>query len=230
MDIENSKLPNRRRINYSAYLNTNLIRNVVFFGGGIFLFIVGCIVYGLILNLREIPLNEAITGRGYSKLDDANILIDRSSYSLLLYNGTALIKTYRANFGKNINSPKCKAGDLATPVGDYKICEIDTASKYYKFFKLNYPNLNDAKDALRKGVINPLEYQRIKYSLDSNICAYPGTSLGGDVGIQGIGKLNYIFKYLPFNYNWTDGSIAISNEDIDELYSVVKKGTKVAIK
>ena len=56
------------------------------------------------------------------------------------------------------------------------------------------------------------------------------TYLGGNVGIQGIGRLNFLFKYLPFNYNWTDGSVAISNENMDELYSVVKKGTRVVIK
>ena len=54
--------------------------------------------------------------------------------------------------------------------------------------------------------------------------------LGGEIGIHGIGRLNYIFKNLPFVYNWTNGSIAMSDEDIDELYSVVKLGTKVVIK
>jgi hypothetical protein len=53
--------------------------------------------------------------------------------------------------------------------------------------------------------------------------------LGGNIGIHGIGKLNFLFKNLPFVFNWTDGSIAISNEEIDELCGVIKKGTKVTI-
>jgi hypothetical protein len=49
------------------------------------------------------------------------------------------------------------------------------------------------------------------------------------IGIHGIGQLNFLFKNLPFVFNWTDGSIAISNEEIDELYGVIQKGTKVTI-
>ncbi|HQJ45413.1 MAG TPA: L,D-transpeptidase, partial [Ignavibacteriaceae bacterium] len=54
--------------------------------------------------------------------------------------------------------------------------------------------------------------------------------LGGNIGIQGIGRLNYVFKNLPFVYNWTDGSIALSNEDLDEIIKVIKPGTQIVIK
>ncbi len=122
------------------------------------------------------------------------------------------------------------ANDGATPVGVYKICEIDTLSKYHKFFKLNYPNLNDATEALRKGIITQKQFDDIKFEFYYGDCTDSTTALGGNVGIQGIGEYNSIFKNLPFVYNWTDGSVAISNENIDELYKVVKKGTKVVIK
>ena len=194
------------------------------------MFIAGCIIYGIILNLREIPLNQAAAEKGFVNLKYANILIDRSAYKLLLYNDTVLIKSYKANFGRNINVPKCKAGDLATPVGEYKICDIDTTSKYHIFLKIDYPNLIDAREALRKGVINQSVFDKLKFDYDFNLCPDSSTYLGGNVGIQGIGRLDFVFRYLPLNYNWTDGSVAISNEDIDELYSVVKKGTKVVIK
>jgi len=54
--------------------------------------------------------------------------------------------------------------------------------------------------------------------------------LGGNICIHGIGRLNSIFKNLPFVYNWTDGSIALSNESLDEILSVIKTGTQVVIK
>ena len=54
--------------------------------------------------------------------------------------------------------------------------------------------------------------------------------MGGNVGIHGLGRLNLFFENLPFVYNWTDGSIAISNENLDEILTVVRKGTKVVIK
>ena len=54
--------------------------------------------------------------------------------------------------------------------------------------------------------------------------------LGGNIGIHGIGRLNSIFKNLPFVYNWTDGSIALSNEDLDEILTVINTGTNIVIK
>ena len=230
MDSKNINLSKSEITKYTSYLSTNLVRNVVIFSGGILLFIIGCVIYGLILNLREIPLRQAVVKKGFTTLDDANILIDRRSYQLILYNDTVSIKYYKANFGRNINVPKCKDGDLATPVGEYKICYIDTLSKYHRFFKINYPNMIDAREALRKGVITQSIFDKIKFEHDHNLCPDSSSYLGGNIGIQGIGKLNFVFKYLPLNYNWTDGSVAISNEDMDELYSVVKKGTKVVIK
>ncbi len=228
MKIPNSSEGKKSNSFYS--ININLIRNVLFFGGGIILFMTGVIIYGVILNFREIPLREAMAEKGIVKITHPIIVINRLTYSLMLYQDTVLIKTYRANFGRNVNAPKTAAGDLSTPVGNYKICRIDTASKYYKFFEINYPNLSDASEALRKGSITQAQFDTLKYDNDKGICPDPDTPLGGNMGIHGIGKLNYIFRFLPFNYNWTDGSVAISNEGIDELYSVVKKGTNVTIK
>lgn len=226
----NSNTNTGNKTDHISYLNMNLVRNVILFSGGIILFIFGVIAYGVILNLKEVPLKTAMADKGFKQLEDANIVINRASYTLQLYEDTVLIKTYRANFGRNVGVPKTKAGDLATPVGEYKICEIDTNSKYYKFFRLNYPNLNDATNALRIGLINQVEFDKLKFEYYYSSCTSSDTPLGGNIGIQGIGRLDFLFRYLPFNYNWTNGSIALSNEDIDELYTVVKKGTKVVIK
>ncbi len=230
MKEEQQQKNNKIRLYLLAFLNKNMIRNVFLFSGGIIIFVAGVIVYGIIINLREIPLNVIMAKKGINELIHPNILVNRQSYSLKLYDDTVLIKTYRANFGRNVNSPKQRSGDLATPVGDYKICEIDTNNKYYKFFMINYPNISDASDGLRKGEITQEEFDLIKFDYSNGKCPVANTPLGGDMGIHGIGRLDYLFKYLPFVYNWTDGSIALSNQDIDELYSVVKKGTKVVIK
>ncbi len=230
MNDRSDKSYRKIAVGFSSYFNKNLIRHVILFSGGIILFVFGVIVYGIILNIREIPLKEAIKEKGFSKLADPRIIVNRHSYSLNLYQGSVLIKSYKANFGRNVNAPKIRAGDLSTPVGDYKICKIDTIYKYYMFFKLNYPNLEDAAEALRKGWISQAKYNTIKSEQSRGVCPDANTKLGGDIGIHGIGDLNEIFRYLPFVYNWTDGSIALSDEDMNELYSVVKKGTKVVIR
>ena len=214
----------------SEYLNKATVRNVIYMTLAIVLFLSGVIVYGIILNLREIPLSEALNQKGFSELKNPNIVIDRVSFTLDLYEDSVLVKTYRASFGRTLHKPKNRAGDGATPVGNYQVCSIDTSYKYYKFFRLNYPSIDDATDALRKGLISQKEFNNIKFEYYYEGCTGYNLVLGGNIGIHGIGRFNFILKNMPFVFNWTDGSIALSDEDIEEIYSVIKIGTKVIIK
>ncbi len=211
-------------------VSKNSLRNAVYFSGGIVLFLAGTIVYGVILNLREDSLLESLRANGYERFENPNIIIERKSFTLKLYEDSVLIKTYRASFGKNLSSAKTKANDNATPVGEYAICDIDSNDQYHKFLKLNYPNVSDAAEALRKGWITQKEFNQLKFEFYYEGCPKANTVLGGNLGIHGIGKFDYILKNLPFVYNWTNGSIAVSNEAIDEIFSVIQKGTKVVIK
>ena len=215
---------------FSNYVNTNTVKNVIFFTGGIVLFIAGVIGYGVILNLRIDPVKKLMAEKGIKKINHPIIIINRKEYTLSLYNDTTFIKDYRAYFGRNVQSQKSRKNDLATPVGNYQICEIDTTYQYDKLFKLNYPNISDISEGLRKGIITQQQYDSLKDELRNGGCPRTDTELGNNIGIQGLGRLNFLLKNLPFVYNWTDGSIAISNESIDEIYPLVKKGTKVVIK
>ena len=228
--LERLKSINVGPIKFAEYLTKATVRNIIYMTIAILIFLCGVVVYGIVLNTRQTSLIEAMQGKGFSKLNNVNLLIDRSTFTLNLYEGSTLIKSYRASFGRTLRKPKLRAGDGATPVGEYKICSIDTSYKYYKLFKLNYPNLNDATNALRMGWISQKQFDNIKFQFYYQGCVDFNNVLGGNLGIHGIGKFNYILKNLPFVYNWTDGSIAICDEDIDELYSVIKIGTKVVIK
>lgn len=221
---------NKKNNLLKSILDSTLLRNILLTIGATVLFFSGMIVYGIILNLREVPLNESIAQKGFKKLEDVNLIVDRKSYTLNLYEDTVLIKSYRASFGRNLTEKKKLANDGATPVGEYKICSIIDDPTYYKFLRLNYPNLDDAVEALRKSLITQKEFNDLKFQYYYEDCISDNTVLGGNVGIHGLGRLNYIFKNLPFVYNWTDGSIAVSNESLDEILTVIHKGTKVVIK
>ncbi len=213
-----------------SFLESSLLRNIIFTIGAVILFLSGIIVYGIVLNLREIPLEEAMAQKGFTKLEDVNLVVNRKTYTLNLYEDTVFVKSYRASFGRNLLDKKKDANDGATPVGEYKICSIENHPAYYKFLRLNYPNLDDAVEALRKSLITQKEFNEIKFQFYYEDCIDANTVLGGNIGIHGLGRLNYIFKNLPFVYNWTNGSIAISNENLDEILKVIHKGTKVVIK
>ena len=212
------------------YLNKGVLRNIIYLIFAIALFFFGVLVYGIILNLRNVPLSEAMLKNGFTEIKNPKLVVDRQNYTLGIYEESVLIKNYRVSFGKSVHTPKSRAGDKATPVGVYKICKIDTVNKYHKFFQINYPNLEDATNALRKGWISQKEFNDIKFQYYYEGCTRFNNILGGNIGIHGIGELDYVFKNLPFVFNWTNGSIAMSNENIDELYSVIKLGTEVDIK
>ncbi|AFH48416.1 Hypothetical protein IALB_0704 [Ignavibacterium album JCM 16511] len=213
-----------------GFVDGILIRNIILTIVTIIIFLAGVLAYGILLNQREIPLEQAMLDKGFTSLDDVSILIDRKKFTLELYEGNVLIKSYRASFGRNLSDKKKLATDGATPVGEYKVCEIFPQHKYYKFIKINYPNLDDASEALRKGIITQREFNKLKFEFYYSDCTSEDTALGGNIGIHGIGRLNFFFKNLPFVFNWTDGSIALSNENIDELISVIKVGTKIVIR
>jgi murein L,D-transpeptidase YafK len=217
-------------IKATDYINKDVLRNIIYLTLAITIFFFGVLVYGIILNLRDVPLSEALLKTGYTEITNPKIVIDRHNYTLGIYEDSVLIKNYRVSFGKSVLTPKTRAGDKATPVGVYRICKIYTTHKYHKFFQINYPNLEDGGDALRKGWISQKEYNDIKFQYYYEGCTKYHRILGGDIGIHGIGELNYIFKNLPFVFNWTNGSIAMSNENIDEIYSVIREGTEVVIK
>ncbi len=207
-----------------------MLRNIVYSIISIFVFFAGVILYGFIIRSEEEPLREILGANGIVVINSPKIIIDKQHYKLELYSDGKLLKVYKAVFGKSNIHAKKNIYDNITPAGDYKICSIDTTSKYHMFLKLNYPNRIDAANALMDGAITKKEYQEIILTHEENNCMFPKSKLSVEIGIEGIGKFDIIFKNLPFIFNWTNGSIAVSNEDIEELASVVKIGTPVIIK
>jgi murein L,D-transpeptidase YafK len=196
----------------------------------VILFFIGIVAYGIVINMREVSLAESMIAKKITQITDPSIVIDRRNYTLELYSDTIMVKKYNVVFGRNNGSIKLSKNDQVTPIGIYSICRIDTNYTYYKKMYINYPNKLDAGEALKLKIISKEEFFEITKSNRLHKCPYENTILGGEIGIQGIGEYNLIFKNLPFVFNWTNGSAAISNESMDELLSVVDIGTKVTIK
>lgn len=206
-----------------------ILRNIVLLSGGLIVFIAGCILYGIILNIREVPLSEAMAALKIDTLKNVSLQVSLSKYRLYLYSDTILVKKYRFSAGRD-NYKKKEARDKGTPTGNYQICRIDSVHNFHRHFKINYPNLKDIDEAFLEKSISSAEYEKLRKEILAGDCPSFSNVLGGDIGIHGIGKLNFVFKNLPFIFNWTNGSIALSDEDIDELLPVVKNGTQIIIK
>lgn len=141
------------------------------------------------------------------------IFIDKSDYTLWLLIGKDTIKKYNVVFGANPVDDKLRQGDRCTPEGTFKVRDLYPHKSWSKFIWIDYPN----------------EESRRKYNAakrEGRIQA--NAKIGGDVGIHGVPDGYDIM--IEQRTNWTLGCISLMNKDIDEIYSLVKKGTKVVIR
>jgi len=164
-----------------------------------------------------------------SRIDGAtSLVIWKSQYSLTLFKGDAPVKTYWAVFGKGYGEgDKERAGDRRTPEGDFYISSMNHSKRFYKFLGLSYPGLKHAERGLQRGLISPREYGEIEKAVQERRQPPWETRLGGAIGIHG--RMLEDASVWAMRKNWTDGCIALSNIDIDEIFSVVSLGTPVTI-
>ena len=138
------------------------------------------------------------------KVDSAAVF--KSERKLALYSDGKEIKTYSVSLGKNPVSPKEKKGDKKTPEGSYILDSRLKNSRFHLAIHISYPNEQDKLNAEKLGV-----------------------SPGGDIMIHGMpNKLMYPEDYYA-NTDWTDGCIAVSNDEIEEIWRLVEDGTPITI-
>jgi murein L,D-transpeptidase YafK len=159
---------------------------------------------------------------------ETSLVIWKSQYSVTLFKGRSPVKTYWAVFGKGyFDGDKERSGDKRTPEGDFYICTMSDSKRFYKFLGLSYPGLKHAGQALQVGMITPRQYREIEQALAERRQPTWETKLGGAVGIHG--RMFEDPGVWARRQNWTDGCIALSNADMDELFSIVSLGTPVTI-
>lgn len=142
-----------------------------------------------------------------------SILIDKSDYTLSVYDDKGWYATYPVVFGNNSLDDKKMEGDKNTPEGTFRINSRRPHDKWYRFMGIDYPTKESwAKFKLRK--------QRGEIPASA--------SIGGAIGIHGTWPHE---DFVIDNYkNWTMGCISMKNSDVNELYSFTSPGTQVVIR
>ncbi len=141
------------------------------------------------------------------------IIIDKSDYELHLYDDEGWYATYPVVFGNKSQGDKLMEGDRKTPEGTFKIASKRPHNKWNKIMFLDYPT----RESWEK--FNQRKAQGI----------IPKTAkIGGGIGIHGTWPHDdmVVDEYT----NWTQGCIALRNEDMDEVYGFIQPGTKVVIR
>jgi murein L,D-transpeptidase YafK len=121
---------------------------------------------------------------------------------------------------------KRKQGDHITPKGRYTIGWISRQSKFLHFIGLNYPSIEDAQRGYKNGVITEATFSRIQRSHAGGATPPQTTPLGGHIGIHGVGKGSLEIHRMA---NWTEGCIALDNDQIRKLITLVSPGMQVEI-
>jgi len=156
---------------------------------------------------KKNPFHRSLSTEG-----DIYIIIVKSDYELKVYDKEGWYATYPVVFGSKSLEDKMLEGDRKTPEGEYHIVTKKNDAKWDKMMLLDYPTKADyAKfnDRKAKGLIPR------------------GAKIGNGIGIHG--TWNHDEIAVDLYQNWTNGCISLKREDIEELYDLVPKGTRVII-
>jgi murein L,D-transpeptidase YafK len=149
---------------------------------------------------------RALISQAQTKAVADSIVISKSTHTLSLMSGKTVLKTYHVAFGRGSSGAKQFEGDNRTPEGKYVIDEKKTSTKFHKAFHLSYPNADDRAKALKLG-----------------------KSPGGDIEIHGLPATFAWLGTTQHIVDWTAGCIALSNDEIDEVWKLAFVGTPVEI-
>lgn len=152
-------------------------------------------------------------------INSPRLVVLKSKRLLHLFDSHQLVRTYKIDLGVSPAGQKHHQGDGRTPEGLFHIVTINPDSPYKRFLGINYPNQQGTQDALKRGLISAGEAATIVSALQDGRCPNWATVLGGGIGLHGGGK----------GEDWTGGCIAITNKEIDELFSVLRIGDSIEI-
>jgi len=135
------------------------------------------------------------------------IVVQKSARNLSIFREGKRLKTYRIALGHNPVGPKQEEGDMKTPEGIYNIDNRNARSNFHLALHISYPSADDNAHAAERGV-----------------------SAGFDIMIHGIQNgLGWMGAFHRWK-DWTAGCIALTDEEIEELWRVTPDATTVEIR
>jgi len=135
------------------------------------------------------------------------IVVDKEKRDITLYNESKVLKKFKISLGFEPIGTKIKKGDGKTPEGLYYIEDKIRESSFFLALKVSYPNPWDIRRALE------LNY-------------HPG----GQIMIHGAPNKGYDRNYHNSDNDWTEGCVAISNQQMLEIWKKISVGTPILIK
>jgi murein L,D-transpeptidase YafK len=136
-----------------------------------------------------------------------SILVEKSSHRLSLFQGGRVARTYLVALGQQPVGDKIRRGDMRTPEGRFRIEARNPRSKFHRALRISYPDSAHRARARKLGV-----------------------SPGGDIMIHGLPARQAWVGAAHRDFDWTEGCIALTNQEIEEIWSTVPVGTPIHIR
>lgn len=174
------------------------------------------------------PGDMSLMGHAAAQSEKLWLQVDTEALTLSVMQGKATLKVYQnIAIGSNGATWNKRVMDEKTPLGDFKINAIKSSARFQIFLSINYPTMDHAQRALQMGGISASEYELLRDAWRKGEHPPQSTNLGGHLGIHGIGLGSV---EIHNRFNWTNGCIALTNEQIEDLAGLVTIGTKVLIR
>jgi murein L,D-transpeptidase YafK len=160
--------------------------------------------------------------------DDVWISVDTDKLSLAVMQGENPLKVFE-NIAIGSNGPTLvrRRDDSTTPLGEFTITEVKRSARFKLFMAISYPNLDHTERAWMEQRIDAREYKALINDLKNGRPPAQNTSLGGQLGIHGVGAGD---MKVHQSVNWTNGCIALTNDQLLELAGWVAVGTRVVVR
>jgi len=156
------------------------------------------------------------------------ILVDTSTSTLSVMRDGHEIKRFgNISIGRGGTAEHRLRGDQSTPVGFFRVAWIENDTRFRRFYGLDYPDLSHARWARDEGIIDAQTYRAIKQARRGRKVPPQDTPLGGYLGIHGLGDAE---RWVHQQFHWTQGCVAVTNEQLDALGAWITEGTRVIIR
>ncbi|HSS96342.1 MAG TPA: L,D-transpeptidase family protein [Terriglobales bacterium] len=136
-----------------------------------------------------------------------HVIVLKKERTLQLLSHDKILKAYKVALGGNPVGTKVQQGDHRTPEGIYVLDHRNDHSHYYKSIHISYPNAADRARAAKLHV-----------------------ATGGDIFLHGLPNGYGAVGSAHRLRDWTDGCVAVTDEEIDEIWKLVADGTPIEIK
>lgn len=160
---------------------------------------------------------------------EVRIDIDTSARSLTVYGADqqVLARFDDISVGRGGVAAVHYKGDHSTPLGHYHIVAVHQPHRYDTFYELDYPTAAHAELADAAGRLKARARAAIEAAHAAGRRPPSTTVLGGGIGIHGIGQGSLAVHQA---FNWTNGCVALTNEQLHALGKWARLGTPVDIR